>query len=236
MARDGGSGTEGSALSRAEARLRTGPGPRALTASPVPSRGRDRCSVCDSAAVHHTPEKTPLASTFSASFVGNRAKLNRQTQEVEHLVTHVKQTTAISSNRQKIQFCKTRNFSTAGACVEALIVFLTGSDSQTEIAVTRSKQSPATNLTGSRIDVFQSALRDVTRVHGHNTAGSQFRNFLRLTFFRSCRLYGAADKPRSQWRIQDMRRVFAILLAGMMFRPLFRDLSRCHEPQWGTAL
>jgi hypothetical protein len=154
MACDGRGGTEGSALSRAEARLRTGPGPRALSASRLPSRGRDRCRVCNSAAVHHTPQESPLASTFSAGFVGNRAKLNRQTQEVEHLVTHGEQTTAISSNRQKIQFCKTKNLSTAGVCVEALIGFLTGSNSRTEIAVTRSKQSPATILIGSRIDVF----------------------------------------------------------------------------------
>src|SRR5271168_3646366 len=138
MARDGRSGTEGSALSRAEARLRTGPGPRALTASGVPSRGRHRCRVCNSTLVHHSAEKTPLASTFSAGFVGNRAKLNRQTQEVEHLVTHGKQTTAISSNRQKIKFCKIKNSGTAGVWVEALIAFLTGSDSRTEIAVTRS--------------------------------------------------------------------------------------------------
>ena len=179
MACDGRGGTEGSALSRAEARLRTGPGPRALSASRLPSRGRDQCGVCDSAAAHHTPQKTPLASTFCADFAGNRAKLNRQTQEVEHLVTHGKQTTGVSSNRQKIQFCKTKKLSTAAACVEALIL----------------------------------------RVHRDIMAGSQRCNFPRLAFLRSCRLYGAADKPRSQWRIQDMRRVFAILLAGMMLNP-----------------
>ena len=177
MACDGRGGTEGSALSRAEARLRTGPGPRALSASRLPSPGR--CRVCNSAAVHHTPEKTPLASTFCDDFAGNRAKLNRQTQGVEHLVTHGKQTTGVSSNRQKIQFCKTKKLSTAAACVEALIL----------------------------------------RVHRDIMLGSQRCNLRRLAFLRSCRLYGAADKPRSQWRIQDMRRVFAILLAGMMLNP-----------------
>jgi hypothetical protein len=33
------------------------------------------------------------------------AKLNRQIQEVEHVVTHRKQRTASCSNRQKIQKC-----------------------------------------------------------------------------------------------------------------------------------
>src|ERR1700691_2031052 len=219
MARDETSGKRRSVLSRAEARLRTGPVPRALTASPVPSRGRDRCSAWDSATVHHTPQKTSLASTCSAGFVRNRAKLNRQTQEVEHLVTHGKQTTAISSNRQKIKSCRTKNLSTAGVCVEALIAFLTGSDSQTEIAVTRTKQSPVTILTGSGIDVFRSAMRGILRLHHDIMADSQLCNLSRLAFLRSCRLYGAADKPRSQWRIQNMRRVFAILLAGMMLNP-----------------
>ena len=219
MACDGRSGTEGSALTRAETRLRTGPGPRAVTASPVPSRGRDRCRVCNSAAVHHTPQKPPLASSLCSLFFNNQAKLNRQTQEIEHLVTHGKQMMAISSNRQKIQFCETKNLNIVGACVEVFISFLTGSDSQTEIAVTRRKQSPVTILTGSRIDVFRSAMRGILRLHHDIMAGSQLCNFLRLAFLRSCRLYGAADKPRSQWRIQNMRRVFAILLAGMMLNP-----------------
>jgi phospholipase C len=152
-------------------------------------------------------------------FFNNQAKLNRQTQEIEHLVTHGKQMMAISSNRQKIQFCETKNLNIVGACVEVFISFLTGSDSQTEIAVTRRKQSPVTILTGSRIDVFRSAMRGILRLHHDIMAGSQLCNFLRLAFLRSCRLYGAADKPRSQWRIQNMRRVFAILLAGMMLNP-----------------
>jgi hypothetical protein len=44
--------------------------------------------------------------------VSNRAELNRQTRELERLVTHGKQTAAIDSNRQKIKFCKTENPST----------------------------------------------------------------------------------------------------------------------------
>ena len=97
--------------------------------------------------------------------------------------------------------------------------FLSGSALQTEIDVTHSKQSPASFLTGSRIGTFRSPGCDVMRVHGDNIADSQCRNFLRLAFLRSCRLYGAADKPRSQWRIQNMRRVFAMLLAGLMLNP-----------------
>src|ERR1700734_3550179 len=57
------------------------------------------------------------------------------------------------------------------------------------------------------------------RVHGDNIADSQSCNFGRIAFLRSCRLYGAADKPRSQWRIENMRRVFAMLLAGLMLNP-----------------
>jgi len=41
----------------------------------------------------------------TVSLPANRAKLNRQIQEVEHLATHTKQTPAIRSNRQKFQFC-----------------------------------------------------------------------------------------------------------------------------------
>src|ERR1700691_3598898 len=41
----------------------------------------------------------------------NRAKLNRQTPEVERLATRRKQTPAICSNRQKINFCLDGNLS-----------------------------------------------------------------------------------------------------------------------------
>jgi RNA methyltransferase, TrmH family len=48
-----------------------------------------------------------MSSSFRAPLLTNSAKLNRQIQEVECLATHRKQTTALCSNRQKINFCKT---------------------------------------------------------------------------------------------------------------------------------
>ena len=174
------------------------------------------------------------AEACATELSGNCAELNRQTQEVEHLVTYRKQTTAIRSNRQKIQFCETQKVSVLpsllkigrrsfwmliGALLADFTTFLTGSASHSKIAVTRSKQSPATILTGSRIGTFPSPGCAITRVHRDNIPGSQCSNLLQLISVRSCRLYGAADKPRSQWRIEDMRRVFAMLLAGMMLNP-----------------
>src|ERR1700689_158680 len=46
-----------------------------------------------------------------APFSTNSAKLNRQTPEVERLATRTKQTLAICSNRQKINFCLDENLS-----------------------------------------------------------------------------------------------------------------------------
>jgi hypothetical protein len=54
---------------------------------------------------------------------GNRAELNRQTQEVEHLVTLRKQTTASCSNRQKVNFCETQKLSVLPRLVRAADLF-----------------------------------------------------------------------------------------------------------------
>jgi RNA methyltransferase, TrmH family len=95
----------------------------------------------------------------------NSAKLNRQTPEVERFATHRKQTTVLCSNSQKFKFCKTENLSLTALRVvvhgsrlplatshsSLATAFLTGSGSQTEIAVTYSKQRTAQILTGSRI-------------------------------------------------------------------------------------
>src|ERR1700677_1576459 len=88
----------------------------------------------------------------------NSAKLNRQTPEVERLATRRKQTLAICSNRQKINFCLDENLSlpasflegAIGAPSERLNVFLPGSGLRVEMAVTHSKQSIGAFLPGSR--------------------------------------------------------------------------------------
>src|SRR5271168_4133660 len=101
-------------------------------------------------------------------FSSNGDKLNRQIQELERLVTRRKQRIALTSNRQKFQFCKTKNSATTEASTANLSefltglpraffakdsvhtsTFLTGSAPQTEFAVTHSKQTTATFLTGS---------------------------------------------------------------------------------------
>jgi dTMP kinase len=85
-----------------------------------------------------------------APFSTNCAKLNRQTPEVEHLASRRKQTPAICSNRQKINFCLDENVSAIGAPSERLNVFLPGSGLRVEMAVTHSKQSIGAFLPGSR--------------------------------------------------------------------------------------
>src|ERR1700689_1172734 len=65
--------------------------------------------------------------SHAAPFSTNSAKLNRQTPEVEHLATRRKQTPAICSNRQKINFCLDENVSAIGAPTKRLNVFLPGS-------------------------------------------------------------------------------------------------------------
>jgi NAD(P)-dependent dehydrogenase (short-subunit alcohol dehydrogenase family) len=65
-------------------------------------------TVCGRRAVVAQSLRSPI-SVRNSRFSTNRDKLNRQTPEVEHLVTRRKQRIALSSNRQKIQFCKSKN-------------------------------------------------------------------------------------------------------------------------------
>jgi hypothetical protein len=73
----------------------------------------------------------------------NLPKLNRQTPDIERLATRRKQTSAICSIRQKINFPPDENL--------PFNAFLTGSASHSKIDETRSKQTGAPFLTGSRI-------------------------------------------------------------------------------------
>src|ERR1700691_4031161 len=88
--------------------------------------------------------------SHAAPLSTNSAKLNRQTPDIEHLATRRKQTLAICSNRQKINFCLDENVSAIGAPSERLNVFLPGSGLRVEMAVTHSKQSIGAFLPGSR--------------------------------------------------------------------------------------
>lgn len=87
------------------------------------------------------------------------------------------------------------------SCRDRFPQFLTGTASQTESDVTPTKQMTGEFLTRARTALCRLAARSLLRLHRDNMAGSQCRNFLQLTSLRSWRLYGAADKPRSLWRI-----------------------------------
>ncbi len=80
--------------------------------------------------------------SHAAPFSTNRAKLNRQTPEIEHLATRRKQTAAICSNRQKINICFDEN--------RSFNAFLSGTSSYIETAVTHSKQTIGEFLSGAR--------------------------------------------------------------------------------------
>src|ERR1700689_465299 len=56
-----------------------------------------------------------------APFSTNCAKLNRQTPDIEHLASRRKQTPAICSNRQKINFCVDENLSLPASFLEGAI-------------------------------------------------------------------------------------------------------------------
>jgi hypothetical protein len=83
----------------------------------------------------------------------NRNKLNRQTPELERDVTYRKKRIALSSNRQKIQFCKNKNLAATESSTANLSAFLTGSAPQTEFDVTHSKQTLEKILTGARMHI-----------------------------------------------------------------------------------
>src|SRR6202167_2699999 len=103
--------------------------------------------------------------SHAAPFSTNSAKLNRQTPEVKHLATRRKQTLAICSNRQKINFCFDENLSLPASFLEGAIgapskrrnvflpglpraTFAKGSGLRVEMAVTHSKQSVGPFLPG----------------------------------------------------------------------------------------
>jgi len=130
--------------------------------------------------VYPEPRRPPVFSRLlfhpdrahTVSRPANRAKLNRQIQEVEHLATSRKQTSVICSNRQKFQLCldeiSTPLFSVGAllaapatdawltctdrknGCRDRFSQFLPGSGLRVEFAVTHSKQSIAAFLPGSR--------------------------------------------------------------------------------------
>jgi hypothetical protein len=79
--------------------------------APAPLRMGAACcarrSQAHSTALRLATRKGPVCSYLGPWFSSNFGKLNRQTQEVEHLVTHRKQTTATHSNRQNLHFCPT---------------------------------------------------------------------------------------------------------------------------------
>jgi hypothetical protein len=82
---------------------------RCLAPAPL-RRGAACCTRCSQS--HSTPiwpatQKGPVCSYLGPGFSPNFDKLNRQIQEVEHLVTHRKQTTAPHSNSQNFHFCPT---------------------------------------------------------------------------------------------------------------------------------
>jgi hypothetical protein len=82
---------------------------RCLAPAPL-RRGAACCARCSQS--HSTPiwpatQKGPVCSFLGSRFCPNLDKLNRQIQEVEHLVTNRKQTTAPHSNSQNFHFCPT---------------------------------------------------------------------------------------------------------------------------------
>src|ERR1700683_4532147 len=75
----------------------------AKSSAPPQRAGSIASRVADSTAVGRAIQESLLALDFRPQFFSNCAKLNRQTQEVEHPVTYRKQKTANRPNRQKIQ-------------------------------------------------------------------------------------------------------------------------------------
>jgi hypothetical protein len=82
-------------------------------------------TLCARRAIVARSSRSPI-SVQNWRFSTNRDKLNRQIQEVERLVTRRKQRVALSSNRQKIQFCTPTNSGATEAPTANLTAFLTG--------------------------------------------------------------------------------------------------------------
>jgi hypothetical protein len=134
----------------------------------------------ESRRVYPEPRRAPIFSrplshrelSHPAPFSTNRAELNRQTPEIEHLATRRKQTPAICSNRQKNNICFDENSTlpasflegSIGAPTERLSAFLPGSGLRVEMAVTHSKQSIGPFLPGSRFArVLESRMRNCSQ-------------------------------------------------------------------------
>src|ERR1700691_340541 len=75
----------------------------AKNSAPPQRVGSIASKLADSTAVGRATQERLLAADIRPQFFSHCAKLNRQTQEVEHPVTYRKQTTVSLSNRQKIQ-------------------------------------------------------------------------------------------------------------------------------------
>jgi hypothetical protein len=143
----------------------------------VPARGGFRTSRVDTLIVSPPPTSACyLHSTpkISSQMPLENAELNRQIPVFRNAVTHRKQRVGTRSNRQRNQIWKPDNLGTTSVTVRTfrgaflafstglpraafakgsvcISTFLTGSALQTEFAVTHSKQSTGTFLTGSRI-------------------------------------------------------------------------------------
>jgi len=75
----------------------------AKNSAPPQRVGSIASKLADSTAVGRATQERLLAADIRPQFFSHCAKLNRQTQEVEHPVTYRKQKTANRPNRQKIQ-------------------------------------------------------------------------------------------------------------------------------------
>jgi hypothetical protein len=71
-------------------------------------------TLCGRRAIVARSLRSPI-SVRNRPFPTNRDKFNRQTPELERHVTYRKQRIALSSNRQKIHFCKTKKFAATDA-------------------------------------------------------------------------------------------------------------------------
>jgi hypothetical protein len=99
-------------------------------------------TVCRRNAVDARSLRSPIP-VRNGRFPINRDRLNRQIPKVERFATCRKQSTALSANRQKINFSPYE--------IQPFNAFLPGSGLRVECAVTHSKQTTAPFLPGSRI-------------------------------------------------------------------------------------
>jgi hypothetical protein len=110
--------------------------------------------------------RLPSSLRISPSTPIKAAELNRQTRVFGNAVTRRKQRAGARSNRQKNQIWASDNLgtvsTTASAFRNAFLAFLPGSTQQVEFAVTRSKQSTATFLPGSRIALWRTIISTPT--------------------------------------------------------------------------